>query len=162
MSENNAEAVAAGEQGNSSEQQQPNGEERTFTQADVDRLIADRLKRERSRYADYDELKKAAEGRKTAEDRIADLERQYSEATARALRADIANRHGISAEDRDLFLTATDEDALNAQAKRLAEAVAAQKRNNPRVPKEGNNPSGNGGGSDALREFARAVHHREA
>lgn len=32
-----------------------------FTQADVDRIVADRLKRERAKYADYDELKEKAE-----------------------------------------------------------------------------------------------------
>ncbi len=38
---------------------------RTFTQADVDRIVADRLARERARYADYDDLKaRAAEADK--------------------------------------------------------------------------------------------------
>lgn len=32
--------------------------EKTFTQADVDRLVKDRLERERRKYADYDDLKK--------------------------------------------------------------------------------------------------------
>ena len=34
--------------------------ERTFTQADVDRIVADRLKRDREKYADYDVLKEKA------------------------------------------------------------------------------------------------------
>ena len=34
--------------------------ERTFTQAEMDAIIGDRLKRERAKYADYDELKKKA------------------------------------------------------------------------------------------------------
>ena len=33
----------------------------TFTQADVDRVVADRLKRERAKYADYDALKAKAD-----------------------------------------------------------------------------------------------------
>jgi len=35
--------------------------ERTFSQADVDRIIKERLTREQTRFADYDDLKKAAE-----------------------------------------------------------------------------------------------------
>ena len=35
--------------------------ERTFSQADVDRMIADRLSREQEKYADYDALKAAKE-----------------------------------------------------------------------------------------------------
>lgn len=33
--------------------------ERTFTQADVDRVVADRLERERKKYAEFDNYKKA-------------------------------------------------------------------------------------------------------
>jgi hypothetical protein len=35
-------------------------EDKKFTQADVDRLIQDRLEREKKKYADYDDLKKSA------------------------------------------------------------------------------------------------------
>ena len=35
--------------------------ERTFSQADVDRMIAERLSREQKKYADYDALKAAKE-----------------------------------------------------------------------------------------------------
>lgn len=37
-------------------------EERTFTQSELDAIVADRLKRDRAKYADYEQLKdKAAE-----------------------------------------------------------------------------------------------------
>ena len=39
----------------------------TFTQADIDRIVADRLSRERSKFSDYDDLKKQAK-------RLADIE----------------------------------------------------------------------------------------
>ena len=39
----------------------PTPEEKTFTQADIDRLVKERLDRERKKYADYDDLKKARE-----------------------------------------------------------------------------------------------------
>ena len=52
--------------------------ERTFSQADVDRMIADRLSREQKKYADYSELKKAKEeyGAKKAAPRGAEPLRQ--------------------------------------------------------------------------------------
>lgn len=40
--------------------QGPGGGDKTFTQADVDRIINDRLARQKSQYADYEELKKSA------------------------------------------------------------------------------------------------------
>ena len=40
--------------------QSASAEERTFTQAEMDAIIGDRLKRERAKYADYDELKTKA------------------------------------------------------------------------------------------------------
>lgn len=51
----------------------------TFTQADVDRLIADRLTRERKKYADYGDLKKAAAAAKTVEQQLEELRGQLSE-----------------------------------------------------------------------------------
>ena len=43
-------------------EQQPGQEQsQTFTQDDVNRIVQDRLQREREKYADYDELKTAAE-----------------------------------------------------------------------------------------------------
>ena len=116
----------------------------TFTQADVDRIVADRLKRERekitAKYADYDQLREKAEGAKTAEDRIAELEQKYQAAEVARLRSDIAARHGIAAEDRDLFLTGTDEDTLTKQAQRLAERESDRKKQGNFVPREGNIP----------------------
>lgn len=41
-------------------QEQPAASERTFTQAEMDSIIGERLKRAREKYADYDELKAKA------------------------------------------------------------------------------------------------------
>ncbi|MBC8726054.1 hypothetical protein F6X37_32320 [Paraburkholderia sp. 31.1] len=84
-----------------------------------------------------DELATLKDSKKTVEQKLADLEAKHAEAEARALRSDIATKHGISAEDRDLFLTGSDEATLTAQAKRLAERIADQKKNGNRAPKEG-------------------------
>ncbi len=114
-------------------------QEQTFTQADVDRVVRERVQRERAKYADYDDLKAKASTAKTAEERLAEIETRYQASEARALRSDIAAAHGISTEDRDLFLTGTDEETLTAQAKRLAARESERKRNGNVVPTEGNN-----------------------
>lgn len=116
-------------------------QEKTFTQAELDKAIKDRLKRERDKFADYDELKKQAEGAKTLEDRVAEVEQRAKDAEANALRANIANEHGISAEDRDLFLTGTDEETLTTQAKRLADREDERKKSGNHVPNEGRTPN---------------------
>ena len=130
----------------------------TFTQADVDRIVADRLKRERettkAKYADYNELKERAGEKATLEERVADIENRAKQAEARALRAEIANAHGISAEDRDLFLTGTDEETLTSQAKRLADRESERKQQGNHVPREGNNPQPQG---DEMRDFAQSL-----
>ena len=126
------------------------------TQAELNKVIADRIARERAKYADYGDLKKAAEGAKTVEQKLADLEAKHAEAEARALRSDIATKHGISAEDRDLFLTGSDEATLTAQAKRLAERLADQKKNGNRAPKEGTNTS-TGDSDKDMRQAVRTL-----
>lgn len=142
-----AETTVDGEQ----QEQKP----QTFTQADVDKIVRDRLAQQaKNKFANYDEYKKAADGAKTVEQKLAELEAKHAEAEARALRSDIATKHGISAEDRDLFLTGSDEATLTAQAKRLAERIADQKKNGNRAPKEGTNTNSGNIDSDA-RTFAR-------
>ena len=142
-----ADATTDGDQGDQKPQ--------TFTQADVEKIVRDRLAQQaKNRFGDYEDLKAKAEGAKTVEQKLADLEAKHAEAEARALRSDIATKHGISAEDRDLFLTGSDEATLTAQAKRLAERIADQKKNGNRAPKEGATTTSGNTDSDA-RTFAR-------
>lgn len=123
-------------------------QEQTFTQADVDRIVRERVKRERERFADYDDLKAKAEGAKTVEERMAQLERDLATERATALRASVAARYGVSTEpdeetglsDADLFLTGKDEETLTAQAKRLAKRVSDRESTNNIVPTEGATP----------------------
>lgn len=73
------------------------GEGTTFSQADVDRIVRERLARQKAQFSDYDELKtkagefdKIAESQKTelqkANERAAQAERQAAEAAERAQR----------------------------------------------------------------------------
>lgn len=132
------------------------GKEQAFTQADIDRIVGERVKRVEAKYADYKDLKAKAEGAKTAEDRIAELEQQYKAAETARLRSDIAAAHGITAEDRDLFLTGTDEDTLTKQAERLAAHVTERKKHGNRAPLQGRTPS-KPAGDDEERAAARSL-----
>jgi hypothetical protein len=138
------------EQGQQQEQAKPE----TFTQADVDKIVKERIARERARFSDYDDLKAKAGEKATVEDRLAAMEKRAMDAETRALRNDVATRHGISAEDRDLFLTGTSEETLDAQAKRLAERESERKKASNVVPREGNNPKP---GTSDVREFTRGL-----
>lgn len=138
--------------------------EQGFTQADVDKAIAKRLAAERAklaeRYADYDELKSKADGAKTADQRIADLEQKLKAADAREQRRGlverIAREHKITdPDDITLFLTGADEDTLQAQAKRLAARDAQAKKAGDVVPREGTTPK-NGQPNDQAA-FARKL-----
>lgn len=115
-----------------------NQQDKTFSQDEVNSIIKDRLAQQaKNKFGDYEDLKAKADGAKTIEQKLTELEQKNAAAEARALRSDIAAKHGISAEDRDLFLTGSDEAALEAQAKRLAEKIADQKKNGLRARKEG-------------------------
>jgi hypothetical protein len=60
--------------------------EKTFTQAEMDRVIAERLARERAKYPDYDDLKSSAE--KWAEHELAQRsELEQAQAAAQAAQA---------------------------------------------------------------------------
>ena len=136
------------------------GEEKqaeTFNQADVDRIVAERLKREReatkTKYGDYDELKAKAAGATTLEERVAEIERQAKESESRALRAEVANAKGLTPNQAKRLVGATREE-LEADADDLLKDIGAQKKSGNHVPREGNNPKS---GDDPLREYARGL-----
>ena len=147
---------------------------KTFTQEEVNKLIGTTRAEERrkvsEKYADYDVLRKAAEGKKSADERLAVLESKYAQAEANTLRLRVAGNFGISTKrgddgepsDADLFLTGTDEATLTAQAKRLADraaekanAEAERKKKNPVVSKEGTSTKTGTTTEEDDREFAK-------
>lgn len=87
------------------EQQEP----RTFTQAEVNSIVADRLTRERAKYADYDDLKTKAQQFDTTK---AELDALNAANTQRDMRARVAASTGVPVE----LLTADTEEACTAQA----------------------------------------------
>ena len=113
------------------------GPEPTFTQADVDKLITERLKREREKFRDYDDLKAQAKGKQSADERIAALEAEVESSRRETLRRRVQAAHGLSDEDADLFLVGADEETLMAQAKRLVERGAESRKAGGVAPLEG-------------------------
>lgn len=179
-----AEGTTEGQEGTTPTAEPDKGNEaKVFTQDEVNELIGSTRTDERrkaqtaaeKKYADYDVLKKAAEGKKTADDRLAELESRYAQAEANTLRLRVAGNFGISTKrgddgepsDADLFLTGTDEETLTAQAKRLsdraaekAQAEADRKKKNPIVSKEGTSTKTGTTTEEDDREFARSFFGR--
>lgn len=69
------------------------------SQDDLERIIGNRLARERAKYSDYSELKKQAEdatkARRTTEERLAAIEQELQAERHNALRASVAAEKGV-------------------------------------------------------------------
>lgn len=90
---------------------------------------------------ELDELKKAQlsnEEKLAAE--LGEAAQRATRAEAEAMRWRIAARNGISDEDAELFLTATDEETLSKQAERFKE-LAVKPSKGTHVPGIGNQPN---------------------
>lgn len=158
-----------GNEGSGEGQGSENQQGATFTQADVDRIIGERLAQQaKNKFGDYDALKAKAEGAKTLEDRIGTLENDLNASRSDAVRTGIAARFKVSIEkgpkgepsDADLFLTGTDEATLIAQAERLAAREADRQKLGNFAPKEGTSTNTGEGNAD-LSEFAKKLFNKE-
>lgn len=84
--------------------------EKTFTQADVDKIVSDRLARERSKMPSADELKAFGEWKKsqqTEAEKAAEREKALAEAQARSeelKRELLVSWAGVKAEDADFVI----------------------------------------------------------
>lgn len=142
-------------------------EGKTFTQADVDAAVekiaakirAEERRKVSERFADYDDLKTKAEGAKSLEERVAEIERTAKAAEERALRAEVANAKGLTPSQAKRLVGSTREE-LEADADELVKDIGAQKKRNNVSPREGNNPNGKDG--DEMRTFTRSLFARAA
>jgi hypothetical protein len=126
----------------------------SFTQADVDRIVRERVQREKAKYADYDDLKTKAGNATTLEERVAQIERQAQEAETRAMRAEVANAKGLTPNQAKRLVGATREE-LEADADELLKDIGAQQKRGNRVPTEGKTTPKPG--EDPMREYARSI-----
>ena len=104
------------------EQQEP----RTFTQEEVNSIVADRLNRERAKYADYDDLKAKASQYDTTK---AQLDALNSANARRDMIARVAAATGCPAE----LLTGDTEEACTAQAQAALKFAKAKQPGYPDV-----------------------------
>jgi hypothetical protein len=115
---------------------------KTFTQAELDAVVKDRLKREREKYSDYEDLKaKAAKFDEAEEANKTELQKVTERAKAledelnglkeaeklRTMRAEVAKETGIPAN----LLTGNTEDECKAQAEAIK--AFAQPQGYPKV-----------------------------
>jgi Domain of unknown function (DUF4355) len=102
---------------------------KTFTQADLDRIVGERVDRERRKFAGYGELKskaaqfdELAEAQKTEHEKLADradaAEKRATAAEAALLRRTVAERKGLPAELAERLAGSTEEE-LGADADAL-------------------------------------------
>lgn len=130
------------------EQQEP----RTFTQEEVNSIVADRLNRERAKYADYDDLKAKASQYDTTK---AQLDALNSANARRDMIARVAAATGCPAE----LLTGDTEEACTAQAQAItAFAKSPQPAGYPNV-KDGGTPMHLPTQANTADSFSRAIKH---
>lgn len=153
------------------EQQQNDGGTGGFTppatQQELNRIITERVNRERAKFADYEDLKgKAArltvleqanltEAEKSAQ-RITAAEAEVAKVPAKvadALRDSIIAL-GIIPEDKKVLLTASDPESLLAQVKAIQGLTEDRKKRGGYVAREGSNTQS---GDDPLRAVARGL-----
>jgi hypothetical protein len=143
-------------------------EEKTFSQADLDRVVADRLKREQGKYSDYadlkakasklDEEKTKSESEKLAE-RVAAAERRAIEAEAKVLKVDVAREKGIA---NPRWLSGTTREELEASATEyLSDHPSAANGNGPAPAKPVEDLRGGGepaeGPDPDIRKIVEAI-----
>lgn len=130
------------------EQQEP----RTFTQEEVNSIVADRLNRERAKYADYDDLKAKASQYDTTK---AQLDALNSANARRDMIARVAAATGCPAE----LLTGDTEEACTAQAQAItAFAKTQQPAGYPNV-RDGGTPRHLPTQANTADAFSRAIKH---
>lgn len=145
---------------------------KTFTQQELDAIVADRLKRERAKYEGFEDFKAKAqkldeleEANKSeldkAHERVSTLEAELNRLKKadeiRAIREKVAKEQGIPAESMSL-LTGDTEEACLEQAKTILSIAVPGTY--PHVPDGGELQNINKGSTrDAFKEWANQVNN---
>lgn len=145
---------------------------KTFSQQELDAIVADRLKRERAKYEGFEEFKSKAqkldeieEANKSeldkAHERVSTLEAELNQlkkdAEIRAIREKVAKEQGIPAESMSLLTGETEETCMEQAKTILSIAVPG---NYPHVPDGGELQNINKGSArDLFKEWASHVNN---
>lgn len=92
-------------------------EERTFTQAELNAIVADRLARERAKYADYDKLKDKAGKADALQQQLDTLE---ADTARRAMKKKVSDATGVP----EALLTGDTEESCTEQAHEIMQFAA--------------------------------------
>ena len=158
VSENTENTAVAGEQVEQVAEEQ--GFKAPASQEELDRIIQKRLDRERSRYADYDDVKVRAERAAEMEAVADDLRKRVDAFESREARSvlvrKVAADNGV---DHELLseMRGDSEEELTAQAKRLAERL---KPVAPVIPGQAKSPEN--APRDESHEFMKRLLGKEA
>ena len=158
VSENTENTAVAGEQVEQVAEEQ--GFRAPASQEELDRIIQKRLERERSRYADYDDVKARAERAAELESVAEDLRKRVEAFESREARSvlvrKVADDNGV---DPELLaeMRGDSEEELTAQAKRLAERL---KPVAPVIPGQAKSPEN--APRDESHEFMKRLLGKEA
>jgi len=111
----------------------------TFTQDDVDRIVGERLSRERQKHAkELEKFQKPAEDASSSDElralqeQLKALQEENASAKLQVLRSSVSSAKGVPQE----LLTATTEEDLNAQADAILEFASASSKKIAPAPKE--------------------------
>ena len=122
--------------------------EKKFTQEDLDKIVQERLARERAKFSDYDQIKSDLEATRAAHAELkaenttlkadlAERDGKLKDSEMKAQKAEIAKKAGLSEALADRLQGSTPEE-MEADAKRLAEAMGP----GPKVGDGTNPPNG--------------------
>ena len=136
------------EEQNAHEEQPTTEEAKTFTQEDVDKIVSDRLARERAKFEGYEDYKSRAEKAEELSQKLTEQTSRADAAELKALRTSVSAEHGVPLS----ALTATSEEDLTAQAKELLEW-----RGTPAAVKRETNSSGNSNAESGMSVKEQAV-----
>lgn len=155
-----------------SEETNVNSNEQTFTQEQVNAIVADRLAREKGKYSDYEELKEAAakyaeleeaskselqkaiESAEKSNARVAELEKQIADKQAEDERNKLVNKIAKKyrvPSDMKRFLRGVTEEELAEEAELLGERFAQPSSN------EGQKPANIEPASDEMSSFLETL-----
>lgn len=151
-------------EGQQPEQGQQPSDDKMLSQADVDRIVKERLARERQKYADYDDLKAKAEAADSSKtdlekltEQIESLKAENESNKTKALRSEIASAKGVPA----ALLTGSTQDELEAQADALlkfAEDRAPKPDSNDGRPREAlRSGAANNERSESAADIAKSI-----